>query len=77
MTAEVFGRYDFNNAWGIIFILNSLVRSFGFMLVGSLPAVTGSFTGTFYGLIICSAIGAVLIYFCGDLKLGRSFVADT
>jgi MFS family permease len=77
MTAEVFGRYDFNNAWGIIFILNSLVRSFGFMLVGSLPAITGNFTGTFYGLILCSAIGAVLIYACGDWKLGRSFVPDT
>ncbi len=76
MTAEVFGRYDFNNAWGIIFILNSLVRSFGFMLVGSLPAITGSFNGTFYGLIICSAIGAVLIYACGDWKLGRNMVPD-
>jgi MFS family permease len=76
MTAEVFGRYDFNNAWGIIFILNSLVRSFGFMLVGSLPAITGNFTGTFYGLILCSAIGAVLIYACGDWKLGRSFIPD-
>jgi MFS family permease len=76
MTAEVFGRYDFNNAWGIIFILNSLVRSFGFMLVGSLPAITGSFTGTFYGLIISSVIGAILIYACRDIKLGRSFVPD-
>lgn len=76
MTAEVFGRYDFNNAWGIIFILNSLVRSFGFMLVGSLPAITGSFTGTFYGLILSSGIGAIMIYACGDKKLGRSVVHE-
>lgn len=76
MTAEVFGRYDFNNAWGVIFVINSLVRSFAFLLMGSLPAFTGNFTATFYVLIFSSAISAVLIYACGDKKLGRSAAPD-
>ena len=34
------------------------------MLVGSLASVTGSFKATFIGLIICSAVGAVLFALC-------------
>lgn len=72
MTASVWGRYDFDSAWTVIFILNTLVRSFGFTLVGSLSAVTGSFQGSFIGLIICSGISAVLIMLCSKEPLGRT-----
>ncbi|MCI8991241.1 MAG: MFS transporter [Eubacterium sp.] len=72
MTASVWGRYDFDSAWTVVFILNTLARSFGFTLVGSLAAVTGSFTTTFIGLIICSAIGAVLMLLCSKKPLGRT-----
>lgn len=72
MTASVWGRYDFDSAWTVVLILNTLVRSFGFMLVGSLSAVTGSFRGSFIGLIICSGISAVLIMLCSKKPLGRT-----
>ncbi|MCU6763728.1 oxalate/formate antiporter family transporter [uncultured Roseburia sp.] len=72
MTASVWGRYDFDSAWTVVFILNTLVRSFGFVIVGSLAAITGSFTSTFIGLIICSAAGAVLMVLCTKKPLGRT-----
>lgn len=68
----MWGRYDFDSAWTVVFILNTLVRSFGFVLVGSLSAITGSFTSTFIGLIICSAIGAILMMLCSKKPLGRT-----
>ena len=77
MTASVWGRYDFDSAWTVVFILNTLVRSFGFMLVGSLSAVTGSFQSSFIGLIICSGISAVLIMLCSKEPLGRVELYDT
>ena len=77
MTVSVWGRYDFDSAWTVVFILNTLVRSFGFMLVGSLSAVTGSFRGSFIGLIICSGISAVLIMLCSKKPLGRTEFLET
>lgn len=76
MTASVWGRYDFDFAWTVVFILNTIVRSFGFMLVGSLASVTGSFKATFIGLIICSAVGAVLFALCSNKPLGRTELYD-
>lgn len=46
------------------------------MLVGSLASVTGSFKATFIGLIICSAIGAVLFALCSNKPLGRTELYD-
>ena len=77
MTAGLWGRYDFDSAWTVVFILNTLVRSFGFTIVGSLAAITGSFKATFIGLIICSAIGAVLIMLCSKKPLGRTDLYET
>lgn len=72
MTASVWGRYDFDQAWTIVFMLNTIVRSFGFTLVGSLAAITGNFKMTFISLIICSAIGAVMFALCSKTPLGRT-----
>ena len=74
ITSSVFGRYDFAKAWGVIYIMNVIVRAFGFSLVGGLAGITGNYTPSFIGLIVVSAIGLVLMFLVSDKLLGRNFL---
>ncbi len=74
ITGSVFGRYDFAKAWGVIYIMNVIVRAFGFSLVGGLAGATGNYTPSFIGLIVVSAIGLVLMFLVSDRLLGRNYL---
>jgi MFS family permease len=77
ITGSVFGRYDFAKAWGVIYIMNVIVRSFGFMLVGGLAGDTGNYTLSFIGLIIVSVLGLVLMFLVREKLLGRNFLDES
>jgi MFS transporter, OFA family, oxalate/formate antiporter len=77
ITSSVFGRYDFAKAWGVIYIMNVIVRAFGFSLVGGLAGITGNYTPSFIGLIVVSAIGLVLMFLVSEKLLGRNFLDES
>lgn len=77
ITSSVYGRYDFAKAWGVIYIMNVIVRSFGFSLVGGLAGITGSYTSSFIGLIMVSAIGLILMFLVTEKLLGRNFLDES
>lgn len=77
ITGSVFGRYDFAMAWGVIYIMNVIVRSFGFSLVGGLAGVTGSYTWSFIALIAVSALGLILMFLVKERLLGRNFLDES
>ena len=77
ITGSVYGRYDFAKAWGVIYIMNVIVRSFGFMLVGGLAGDTGNYTPSFIGLIIVSILGLVLMFLVREKLLGRNFLDES
>jgi len=77
ITSSVFGRYDFAKAWGMIFIMNVIVRAFGFSLVGGLAGATGNYTPSFIGLIAVSAIGLVLMFMVSERLLGRNYLDES
>lgn len=77
ITSSVFGRYDFAKAWGTIYIMNVIVRSFGFSLVGGLAGLTGSYTSSFIALIGVSMLGLGLMIFVSERLLGRNFLDES
>jgi len=77
ITGSVFGRYDFAKAWGVIDIMNVIVRSFGFSLVGGLAGITGSYTWSFIALIAVSALGLILMFLVKERLLGRNFLNES
>ncbi|MBN1627755.1 MAG: MFS transporter [Deltaproteobacteria bacterium] len=77
ITGSVFGRYDFAKAWGVIYIMNVIVRSFGFSLVGGLAGVTGSYTCSFISMIAVSALGLILMFLVKERLLGRNFLDES
>lgn len=76
LTTSVFGRYDFNNAWGIIFIINVVLRAFGFSVVGGLSAMTGNYNATFISLLFGAVICIIVTAFVSDRCIGRNFVEN-
>lgn len=61
-TATVFGRYDYSNAFAVIYMLVCGLRALSFITVGGLFALTGSYTASYVvtGLLSLIALGITL-----------------
>ena len=72
VTGTVFGRYDFKRAWAVILPINTFVRAFGFMVVGSLASfMGGDFTVSFILCIVVAFVSLILIWTLDDKCIGR------
>ncbi len=72
----LFGRYDFDKAWAVIYPVLSFIRSLGFIATGTLAAVTGGFTVPYIVLLVCAVIGFFLVLSIDDRCIGRNFVSE-
>ena len=76
MTGTVFGRYDFDKAWGVIYPIHVVIRSAGFALVGFLSATTGTFRVPFALMIAFSIIAILVVSRLKDEMIGRVTVSE-
>ena len=76
MTGTVFGRYDFDKAWGIIYPIHVAIRSAGFALVGFLSTATGTFRVPFAVMIGCSIFAIIVVMQLKDELIGRNHVTE-
>ena len=61
-TATVFGRYGYAKAFGMVYMIVCGLRSIGYVLIGALSAVTGSYTLSYVlaGVLSIVALGMTL-----------------
>ena len=76
MTASLFGRYDFDKAWGIIYPIHVAIRSVGFGLVGMISARTGSFRPAFIVMMILAAFAIIVVSQLKVRMIGRNHVTE-
>ena len=76
MTASLFGRYDFDKAWGIIYPIHVAIRSVGFMLVGLISTRTGSFRPAFIVMMILAAFAILVVSQLKVRMIGRNHVTE-
>lgn len=68
----VFGRYDYASASSVIMPINSVVRTFGYAIVGVLASRTGGFTVPYLVLAGCAVVGMLIVATLDDRCVGRS-----
>ncbi len=76
MTASIFGRYDFDKAWGIIYPIHVVIRSAGFALVGMISARTGGFRMSFVVMLCCAVVAIIIVSFLKVRMIGRTTVDE-
>lgn len=74
IVTTVFGRYDFANAWKVIFPITIVVRSFGYAIVGVLAERTGGYTVPYIVLLVIAVIAFILISVMDDTCVGRNYL---
>lgn len=70
----VFGRYDYASASSVIMPINSVVRTFGYAIVGVLASRTGGFTVPYLVLAGCAVVGMLIVATLDDRCIGRGEV---
>ncbi len=76
MTASIFGRYDFDKAWGIIYPIHVIIRSAGFALVGMISSRTGSFRMSFVLMLVFAVVAIIIVSFLKVRMIGRVTVDE-
>ncbi len=74
ITSTVFGRYDFENAWAVVYPITVLFRSAGYAIVGGLAAATGGYTVPYIVLFGVCIVAFILIWIMDDSMIGRNYV---
>ena len=70
-TASVFGRYDFSNAFSIIYMLVCGIRALSFITVGGLYELTGSYSASYAVTCVLSLVALAITYKTDDTCIGR------
>lgn len=71
MTNTVFGRYDFANAFAIIYPICVVVKSCGYALTGIVKTATGSYQAVYFVLMILTVLALLNIIFFDDRPLNQ------
>lgn len=71
-TASVFGRYDFSNAFSLIYMLVCGIRALSFITVGGLYALTGNYTASYAATGFLSLIALFITFKTDDACIGRA-----
>ncbi|MCI8993765.1 MAG: MFS transporter [Eubacterium sp.] len=72
MTNTVFGRYDFANAFAVIYPVCVVVKSCGYALTGIIKTATGSYRAVYIVLMVLTAVAVFNAVFLDDRLLGRN-----
>ncbi len=76
ITNTVFGRYDFANAFAVIYPICVAVKSCGYALTGVVKTVTGSYQPVYFILIGLSALALLNAVLLDDRRLGRNSIEE-
>lgn len=76
MTNTVFGRYDFANAFAIIYPICVVVKSCGYALTGIIKTATGSYQAIYIVLMILTVFAILNAVFFDDRLLGRNYLDE-
>lgn len=76
ITSTVFGRYDFANAFAVIYPICVAVKSCGYALTGVVKTVTGSYQPVYFILIGLSALALLNAVLLDDRRLGRNSIEE-
>lgn len=77
MTTTIFGRYDYANAFAVIYPICVAVRSCSYALIGNLREMTGGYTIPYIVLIIVAILGIINALAIDDKMIGRqSFTVE-
>lgn len=77
MTTTVFGRYDYANAFAVIYPICVAVRSCSYALIGNLRQMTNGYTIPYIVLMGVAVAGMVNAFCINDKMIGRqAFSAD-
>ena len=71
MTTTVFGRYDYANAFAVIYPICVAVRSCSYAFIGNLREITGGYTVPYVVLICVAVLGIVNAVCINDKMIGR------
>lgn len=74
MTNTIFGRYDFANAFSIIYPICVCVKSCGYALTGIVKSVSGSYQTIYYILMVLVILAIINVVFLDDRLLGRNYL---
>lgn len=69
MTATVFGREDFENAWPIISIIYKIISSCGVLFI-ALVAENTSYQVAFFAVLVIAVIGGIIMSATSDKRIG-------
>ena len=76
ITNTVFGRYDFANAFAVVYTSCVAVKSCGYALTGVVKTVTGSYQPVYFILIGLGALALLNAVLLDDRRLGRNSIEE-
>lgn len=76
ITNTVFGRYDFANAFAVVYPICVAVKSCGYALTGVVKTVTGSYQPVYFILIGLGALALLNAVLLDDRRLGRNSIEE-
>ncbi len=72
ITSSIYGRYDFVNAWTVIFVISKLVSGLGAYLVSALADLPGGYSTAYLALAIITVIDMIIIACIKEKFVGRT-----
>ena len=74
LPAAVFGRHGFKKVNSVLFPIQALVSSFGFMVNGNVLNATGSLRMSYIIAAIASVVVVILVLFIKEHEYNRDFM---
>ncbi len=72
IVTSCWGRYDFANAWQVISITTTIIRSAGIVLVSLVAEKTGNYNLVFILMIVAAVISGIFVFLTDDTLVGRT-----
>ena len=76
LPAAVFGRHGFKKVNSVLFPIQALVSSFGFLVNGTVLNATGSLRMSYVIAAIASIVVVILVLFINEHKYNRDFMTE-
>ena len=72
ITSSRYGRYDFVNAWTVIYVISMLVSGLGAYLVSALADLPGGYATAYGALAVITVIDMVIVSLIDTKFVGRT-----